>query len=273
LLGKDDSYFDFYKKRFSKILIPLIFWTLFYSSYVLIVRHNSTKVWDFESIIINILNGRPYFHLWYLYMLIGLYLITPLINRIIHKKIFKVCNIEIFGYLCLLLGFLVGLYFQLYGSVKISVILFIQYIGYYILGYTIGKRGNEWVKLKGLYMSLYVISCILIALLTYYTIGNGLGLYFYNYLSPLVIIGSICFYSYFSASNFHKNIFSKFAELTFGIYLVHAFVLTGLNKAFSILRINLSVFFDIPLKLTVVFIISLLLCRLISSFRLTKRII
>ena len=78
----------FYKKSWIPIVILTIGWTVFYAFFyavVLPVLENQSP--DFR-IFVNYcfqMEGSDYPHLWYLYMLIGLYLIIPIL-RIIAKK-------------------------------------------------------------------------------------------------------------------------------------------------------------------------------------------
>ncbi len=73
---KAESLSIFFKKRLTRIGLPFLFWGLIYF------------VWDFlvigipfssRAIIQGILNG-PYTQFWYLYLLVGLYLLTPILR-------------------------------------------------------------------------------------------------------------------------------------------------------------------------------------------------
>ena len=60
---------SFLKRRFSRILIPLVLTFVIY----LVVRH-----WTFFDWIHRIFTGQISFHLWFMYALVGLYLAVPL---------------------------------------------------------------------------------------------------------------------------------------------------------------------------------------------------
>lgn len=60
---------SFLKRRFSRILIPLVLTFVIY----LVVRH-----WSFSDWIHRIFTGQISFHLWFMYALVGLYLAVPL---------------------------------------------------------------------------------------------------------------------------------------------------------------------------------------------------
>uniref|UniRef100_F4C958 Acyltransferase 3 n=1 Tax=Sphingobacterium sp. (strain 21) TaxID=743722 RepID=F4C958_SPHS2 len=271
LLGKDDTFVDFYKNRTRKILVPLIFWSFFYSIYTLLVRYISSGIWDFSLILNNLVYGKPYFHLWYVFMLLGLYLVTPLINRCLRITFKQPSYVWGIGVSLLILGICLGLYYHFYGHTKFFIVWFLEYLGYYILGYAISRykvlKNTRWL------LVVYGVSSAAIALMTYYAIKAGWGLYFYSYSSPLVIIGTICVYFYFTERSISANYFSKLAGLTFGVYLIHAFVLTVLNKVLTIGLLEISAFIAIPLKLIVVFFISAFIAYTLSRHSLLRRII
>src|SRR5690606_14500281 len=99
LLQKDEDTGIFYKKRLLKIIPPFAFWTVVYLVYYFI------RYIDFEYVgfpqVINIvlirLKSGSNAHLWYLYMLIGLYLAIPFLRKMVRNCSKK--EIEIF--LCL----------------------------------------------------------------------------------------------------------------------------------------------------------------------------
>ena len=81
--AKDEPLRVFYRKRLSRILVPLLFWTLFY----LLFRYFGEPLVHGKPVSIltlagSVLNGVPYAHLWYLYMLVGLYLLVPFLRKI-----------------------------------------------------------------------------------------------------------------------------------------------------------------------------------------------
>jgi len=73
----NESYQTFYRKRMNKIIIPLVFWALFYSC----LRVYTGRINTPYEFFMNILSGKPYYHLWFLYMIIPLYLFTPFLRK------------------------------------------------------------------------------------------------------------------------------------------------------------------------------------------------
>ena len=71
LLEKDEPIYTFFKKRFNKVLIPLVIWSLFYIFWKAYYEDSSEiSLYSFYSIALS----PAYFHLWFLYAIIGIYL-------------------------------------------------------------------------------------------------------------------------------------------------------------------------------------------------------
>ena len=80
LLPVKDEPAQFFRKRFTRVVIPFIFWCIAYSFY----QFFRGQV-DFTTACTNILKipvnfGTQVGHLWYVYMLMGLYLFAPIIS-------------------------------------------------------------------------------------------------------------------------------------------------------------------------------------------------
>src|SRR5208337_1005612 len=74
--SKNESLSVFFKKRWARIGLPWIFWGGAYFAWDFLVEH---QAFTSSAIIQGILNG-PYYQFWYLYMLVGLYLLTPILR-------------------------------------------------------------------------------------------------------------------------------------------------------------------------------------------------
>lgn len=70
----------FLKTRFTRILFPFFFWSTIYSFYYLIIKRIDVKqcILNIPKILVNY--GVEIGHLWYIYMLIGIYLFAPIIS-------------------------------------------------------------------------------------------------------------------------------------------------------------------------------------------------
>ena len=84
ILKKKKDTLQFYKKALLKLGKPLLLVSiisLIYSYIKFIVLGNGIYI-SLKKIVIMLLIGEPFYHLWYMYMLIGLYLLVPVLQYI-----------------------------------------------------------------------------------------------------------------------------------------------------------------------------------------------
>jgi len=271
LLGRHDSILEFYKKRINHIFIPIVFWSIFYSIYHPIGKYIISNEWDFNIKLIfhNLILGRPFYHMWYLFMIIGLYLVTPLINKIYLKINIKQFNKG--GFLLLLFGLILIIWNNYLGSDGPFILWFIPYLGYFVLGYSLPK--TKPIN-KDFLIFIFIFSCTLISILSYFTIVKfNNNSYFYHRLSPFVIISSLSLYMWFNQVSINRNILSDFSRYTLGVYLIHAGVLDFLNLIVFKNGVTGIAIIDIWVKFSIVLIVSFILVYTISKIPILKRII
>lgn len=273
---------SFYKTRISKLLIPLVFWTLFYLILVVIQGHIENQPISTVQLIKRVLAGSPYFHMWYLYMLLSLIIFTPFIRKLVEaltpRQTTLLCTL-VFVYA--IISILVDqFYYGSFSAFSLGNSLFINwfllYLGYYLVGYLLGSshiRISPYV-LWGVFILTVLgtaIGCYLLSLKS----GIDTGLYFYNYLSPLVILMSLSIFFIFKE---HESILAKnrfiewLSSCTLGIYLIHPFVIWVL-KMIGLEVVNFNPILGIPIMGFLVLIISIGCIAVISNIPYVKRII
>jgi len=139
LNGKDEKTSSFYLKRFIKIVIPLYIYSLIYI-YVYEYNYNFEifKPINFINAIKDITKGPVYYHLWYVYMIIGIYLCAPYIKKMCRALSDRDCinllilifSISIIRYLLPSIGINIG----------ITSLMFIGWPLIFILGYLITRE-------------------------------------------------------------------------------------------------------------------------------------
>ena len=228
----------FFKKRFFRVVIPFIFYSLVYISFDLtLMAFNGDKMSLFETakfIFLQFRDGSA-FHLWYIYMIIGIYLFIPIIGGWIRNSSLK--EIEYF-----LIIWLITLFFNFTYIKKIEpnfdLTYFSGYIGYLVLGYYLTIKQFQNLKKTRLIAILLGIIGVFITILgtylgTYYSsqFYNG----FYNYLTPNVMLISIGMFLYFKNRKDYKPYWLiKFRDFInkycLGIFLIHVLILNLLAK-------------------------------------------
>lgn len=291
LLGKQDSV----RKRVGKLIKPLLFWSLFYLLLALVLSGKDNG--DFVK---QLLIRSPFgiwaagTHLWFLYMLLGLYVSLP-ISRLLFK------HLDFKGYIALCIAFLLNsliyhvtsIWFLITGE---SVSSFYSeglgwgsiYFGYFLLPKLM--IDNKYHKPKDIYLLLSIVFSTLIAfLLTFFTSlksGNFTKIWeepqsifiIIQTLSIILLLQSneCRIQEIFSKSVILKKIIEISSRHALGIYAVHWFVV---RVVFYIIdRASWKVYLQNSLGITIILISiitwlsSLLISTVASKNKFLKQV-
>ncbi len=254
---------EYLRKRVLRILLPFLFWSIVYIAKSLFLKFHKGEIFDsiedLKFIFIQLKNGAS-FHLWYVYLIIGLYLFFPIIGKWINKS--NKYEIEYF------LGIWTLTIFAQLPIVKnmmpnIDMTYYSGYIGLPILGYYLSKYPFDFNRKKEIYI-LLILTGILITIFGTFFITRHHDKFidsFYAYLAPNVILVAIGIFLFFKDFvNFGKKttyIILIFSKYSYGTYLVHILVLWALQQiGFSYAFVNPII--GIP--------VTSVLCFLISTF-------
>lgn len=233
LLGNErqESALEFYKKRFYRVGIPLVFWSVVY----LVVR----QVVDGErltagSIVGLIATGDPYYHLWFLYMIAGLYLVTPVLRTFVRHAPQRD---RLFAIVIILL--LANAYFQtdvlLWNNRRSIFTMFIPFIGYYLCGYELPRIDPKKIPTGFPSLAVIVSAIYLVAFApAFLSKQGGVGVrYLFDFFSlPMVFLSIAIFWAAYMhdtsakpPEGFRKTALEWVASTTLGIYVLHPLVL------------------------------------------------
>ncbi|WP_256008996.1 acyltransferase [Desertivirga xinjiangensis] len=232
LFQKEYTLGEFMRKRLFRVIIPFLFWSLIYIIYKL-----TNSRLEFQSagrfIANQLIHGASY-HLWYIYMIIGLYLFIPVLGPWI-----RACSMNQLRYFLLI--WIITLFFNLplLDNYKPTFQLsyFSGYIGYLVLGYYLSRRkyvGKDWpVRLP---LGLFFAGALLTAAGTYFITSQGgkFSTILYRYQTPNVMISSVGIFMLISNYKFRFSVSERVRNFlckhSYGIYLSHVLILTELNK-------------------------------------------
>jgi len=270
---------SFYKKRATRIIVPLLFWTIFYQLWVYI----NLGSLDLYASARGIITGQPYYHMWFLYMMMGLYLITPYLNTFVSNA----TSNHLLSLIVILL--VVASIEQSITSIKGGVAqtfisMWPPYVGYYLLGYYL--RANHLAsKINNVrcLLLLYVLSASVIVILTvslYPVLAERAYPLMFQCLNPLVMIMAVSVFMLINTLFHSKNCplketngcITRISNLTLGVYVIHPFIIDSLRKyGLSALSGNPVIF--IPVVSTLVLCLSLFLSFVLSRIPYIRRII
>jgi surface polysaccharide O-acyltransferase-like enzyme len=235
LLGKELELFGFLQKRILKVWVPFSIWVVIYVAYHNIFEQNPISLTKAIQGYFTGGNGQ-YGHLWFVYMILGLYLFTPIINYFV----LKAAESEIIYFLGIcFLSTTIFMIFETFFKIKISFDLsnFGSYIGYFVAGYYL--KNKAFTIQKYWYLFTFGIGYAITLYGTYWLSSEYkiYANYFYNYFSPNSVLMSLSIFMFFKEA-LNKNIFPIIIEQldrsSFGIYLSHLLIINILSRKFAI---------------------------------------
>ncbi len=271
--NKSESLLEFYRRRAARILIPLLFWTVFFS------------VWNVKGFILRgeeipwlyvtreVMRGSPFYHMWFLYMIVGLYLFAPFLRRIVSQTSYN----ELVFLVIILFGMSM-LNFVLINTDNVQLIInrFLLYLSYFIAGHVI--RVTKLRPNSILILVIFLASVALTSVGHYLLARNsGLneGMYFHGNLSITVVPMSLSIMFLLKELSFpimNARISKHLASLSLGIYIVHPVFIDTLEY-FGIPARFCSPAFSVPIIAALVFSSSLVVVQGVYSVHYIKRIV
>ncbi|WP_367278767.1 acyltransferase [Malikia sp.] len=212
----------FYKKRMGKIVLPTLFWSAFFLAYLFIFK-------DFTlfNIIGSLFKGAPYYHLWFMYAIIGIYIFTPYLRILLaNLSLVQTKHLLIIIFIFTIGNNYLGNYFHNQSTLFSS---FISYIGYFILGYYLYKTKNSFQKYTALFGILFILSLITISvasIILKHILHVNIPII--AYYTPFIAFQAITLYLFIANSSEFKlpKLWSHLSLYSFGVYLIHpAFIL------------------------------------------------
>ncbi len=278
---KDESMSIFFKKRFNKIFIPIIFWSVFYMIWNAGNAVSKETNLHISTVLLNLVTGSVNYHLWFVYLIMGLYIFTPVLRIYIKNA----DNIHIEYFIFMWIISIINAYTKMRYNIGLGVELgfFTGFVGYYILGYYLTNVDLE-KKYKNLIYVLSVLGAFVTIFGTYVLTKetNLLDQSYYGYLSPNVMVMSIGIFVFVKNIDWKKskifdnlkvnNAITKISNLSFGIYLIHVLVLLILYKNLELVSI-FGPIIGIPMLALIVMLISYLSIKIIYSVPILKYIV
>lgn len=281
LLQKSESVQDFFAKRFFKVLFPFAFWSLIYLIWSCGITLGGCKPVFISRLLF--IHGA-YRHLWFMYPLIGLYLITPILRLIIAPD--KKHILWYFVFLWILFEPISSIANQFFDfRTNFTPPMATEFIGFFILGYLLGEMKLSR-RLFVIAIIVWVLSVIFTGVSTY-SLNKDVeqfNYFFYYFLSLPVIINSIAGYIIFRwisnyswiATGWVYSLIKTLAPASFGIYLIHILVMEILDSRNPFFNFNTDIgnpIWSIPLVSLLVFSTSFLIVFVMQKIPIVNKIV
>jgi len=238
--SRAESLGEFYRKRLYRVGVPLVAWTIVYLGVRRFVDHEPLTAGRVFGLMIT---AEPYYHLWFLYMILGLYLVTPPLRIFVRhatrsERLFVIVLVLV----------LASAYFQadalLWENQRSIFTLFIPYIAFYLCGYELSRIDPRRVP-PARYIVLAVVICVAylaVFVQPFIARQGGVGpgrRFVFDFFSPPIIFLSIAIFwvarrydvTAGPAAGICKTAVEWIASTTLGIYALHPLVLIWIQHA------------------------------------------
>ena len=214
LLDRTETVKEFFRKRFFSIL-PLFI--IFNIIYIYFYNHSFITIKKISA---------P--HFWYIYMILGLYLLTPWLRKVLQYAEKETFYVVVLWFLCNV--FNPYMQFFTFPKIPFSHFPITGFIGYYILGYYLKKYRYKLEKIPFIcVIGVYITGFLISVLSTKYvlaTTGNRISDFFdKNSLGTFFM--SVSFFIFWIKFNFknRNKIIRMISDSTYFAYLIHIIIL------------------------------------------------
>ncbi|WP_063851026.1 acyltransferase [Flammeovirga sp. SJP92] len=277
----------FYKRRFTRILYPFIFWSILYAvvpyifgadTFEVMQRKMTTLLHNF-----NLESG----HLWFIYMLVGVYLFLPIISPWL--KTASKRFVEFYLVLWFItsfhhyakLAFPNGVYGEVFWNEFHSLWYFSGHLGFIVLAFYFRKfvdLGKTKSRVLGLIIFLIGYAITFTVFRTMLDHTNEI--YFveipFRFCTPNVILMTIGLFLMIRTIDFQNEkvyrVVKELSRLSYGVYLSHLFFV-GISWTLIVQPMHLSTPVSILLVTALTWSASYILVKLLSYLPKSKYLI
>lgn len=251
---------EFFRKRFLRIVFPFLFWSLTYSLLQLSVKTGQLwqmSVTDYLGLFWQQLTSDSIsYHFWYIYMVMGLYILIPFIGGFI-RRASDGSLLCLTGLWCLCI-FCMDVFAP---DVKVPDLL--RYFGYLPLGYYLGKKDFK-ANVRLLSIVLTGLGLLITTFGTFWLSANKgeFNATLYGYASPNILIFSVGVFMLFRSFDWKPfgPASSFINRFSYGIYLIHVLVLSQVKltwlTSYPLIGIPLTVVICLAMSGLVIFLIN-----------------
>jgi len=262
--------------RILRIFLVLVVWSAVYAMADHLDRGGNLSLRGFQSALMAAVRGDVHGHLWFLYMILGLYLVTPILRAFIKGA--SRATLHYFLILTFVVTSLLPTFLKFYPGNPLSthlnrveLYLVLGYVGYFVAGYylktyTINRLAEAIIYVLGIagafatLWGTWVLSHR----------GGQLNEILYGYLTPNVCATTVALFVLFryvlgiSEERGRNRRMIGVARITLGIYVLHELFIMLLRNL-GVFAIPLTPVVAVPAFTAVVFLLSFAAAWLLSK--------
>lgn len=236
-----------FKHSIPRLLLPLFIFGTGYAALEIFFEERSINVAILPKAIFRVLNQQSWRHLWYLYMLIGIYILLPIIRWFVHEapadiKKYAAIVIIVFGYLVPTWNSMFAM------NLGLNVPVPLCHIAAFIAGYYLDSLAD---KKRIRLISFFGLGSLVILIIAA-TIEGVVDVSKYELLArydDIFILLATCwlFVSIKSLTSARDiKVMANLGGCTFGIYLIHPVIMNVMYKVVNIQPILYNSWIAIP---------------------------
>lgn len=273
LLPMNISTGSFFRRRFTRVLFPWLFWCVAYAIYFIAQRGDTVAQMLTNIAHIPVNFGTEVGHLWYVYMLVGLYLLVPVISPWLRS-----CGKRELQFYLMLWGITTLMpYLHLAWPAMLgectwnptpTLHYFTGFAGYFVLGHYIRKYGalSRWVACAMVIVG-YAVTAAVFCLQVPYVDGAVRAEIPWDFCCLNVAMMTVGTFSLVMRLNVDgggrmARLVSDVAVCSFAIYLCHIMVLNAFHDIFDPMALPLTA--KISLIAIPTFIVSWVVAKLLA---------
>lgn len=278
---RDESAAAFYKKRMRRIALPVIFWTALYLVVRVVVDGETMTTLRAAKLIFT---ADPYYHMWYVWMIPALYLVTPPLRAFVKhaNPTQRLLAIAIVFVLAAIYSPINSLYL---GNKRTILTMFVPYVAWYLAGYEIVRAEPKKIPSKYLLYAVLVAAAYISLMAFPFIDRQSHSLTIFDFLydgfsPPQMVLGIGIFWAVYLISRRSKTLrgipktaVEWMASTTLGIYLMHPLMLAFMRYKFADESAEGGLLFTLTVGPLVAFVACYLVSSLILNIPYMKRII
>lgn len=264
-----------YTKNISRMLIAYFVWSTFYA-----VFNYEVDVIGKTEFVKKILLGN--YHMWYILLIVGFYALVPILRRISASQ----ATTRYFIFVSIVVTFLIPAValipdFEWVKTNANRAFLSLPlgytpyfFIGYYIVKYDIPKYLKKIIYILG----PFAFAGTVFGTLVISQLKGKFYSEFYQYDSFTVLFQSLFvfvvikeIFENVNPSERTEKFISAISKHTFGVYLVHTFIIFELNELFGISSIMVNPYIAIPVVIFITYVASEIISAILNQIPLVKK--
>jgi len=240
----NDNYdiFNYYKKRFKRIIPVYLLFSIFYEFYFYLfieLKFNITLA-NLYKIIADLLTASAFYHFWFIGLIVNFYIFYPLINKVVNKYKRKLNYLLLLSIIIQILWISIRVYFLKMINKNLNIFttiiwysikyFFLSDIAFFMLGIYICFKYNQNFKVltsksfSYILIAFFILFTIILSLLwlnkihgPYKSIIQNVALFLY---APMILLLYKIALRIKNEKRLLKKIFLFLGKLSFIIYLI-----------------------------------------------------